>query len=150
MKILGLKMTKIQGSDGRIDNRKIAILNIDSILNWIILSLRNMEVLNFASPKWLYMLKLAVEWLCKTRKYKTMAGGAILIYSPMLKFWKKVTSTIFFLWIDVSKSKVSNDLDENCLRYGKFVSGGHLEFICHFELLFLKIYNIFFTSKICH
>jgi hypothetical protein len=26
---------------------------------------------------------------------------------------KKVTSTIFFLWMDVSKSKVSNDLDEN-------------------------------------
>jgi hypothetical protein len=32
-KIVDLKMAKIQGSDGRINNkRKIAILNIDSIL----------------------------------------------------------------------------------------------------------------------
>jgi hypothetical protein len=39
------KMAKIQGSSGRIDKRKIAILN------WIIL-LENMEVLNFASAKY--------------------------------------------------------------------------------------------------
>jgi hypothetical protein len=31
--IVGKKMVKIQGSDGRMDKRKIAILNIDSILN---------------------------------------------------------------------------------------------------------------------
>jgi hypothetical protein len=29
-----LKMAKIQGLDGRVDNRKITILNIDSILNY--------------------------------------------------------------------------------------------------------------------
>jgi hypothetical protein len=33
LKFLGLKMAKIQGSDGLIGKRKIAILNIDSILN---------------------------------------------------------------------------------------------------------------------
>jgi hypothetical protein len=56
-----------------------------------------MEVLNFASPKWVYMLKSVEEWLCKTRKYKTVVGGVILDYSSILKFGKKVTSTIFFL-----------------------------------------------------
>jgi hypothetical protein len=44
---------------------------------------------------------------------------------------------------DVSKFKVSNDLDEHLLNYGTFVSGGHFEFLRHFEVLFLKI-NIFF------
>jgi hypothetical protein len=33
LKILWLKMAKIQGSDGRIDKRKIAILKIDCILD---------------------------------------------------------------------------------------------------------------------
>jgi hypothetical protein len=31
------------------------------------------------------------KWLCKSRKYKTVAGGAIL------KFLKKITYTVFFL-----------------------------------------------------
>jgi hypothetical protein len=83
-----------------------------------------MEVLNFASPKWVYMLKLVEKWVCKTRKYKTVLGGAILNYSAILKFCKKITSTIFLLGIDVFKSKVS---------------GGHLEFLRHF-VLFLKIH----------
>jgi hypothetical protein len=54
------KNGKKQGSDGRIEKRKIAIWNIDSILNCIILSpIRNIEieVLNLASSKWVYMLK---------------------------------------------------------------------------------------------
>jgi hypothetical protein len=67
-----MEMVKIQGSDGRIDKRKIAILNIDSIL-----SFKNMEVLNFTRPKWIYMLKSIEKWLCKIRNYKTVAGGAI-------------------------------------------------------------------------
>jgi hypothetical protein len=54
LKIVGSKMEKIQGSDGRKDKRKIAILNIDFILNSIILSQRNMEVLIFSNPKWAY------------------------------------------------------------------------------------------------
>jgi hypothetical protein len=33
LKVVGFKMAKIQGSDRWIDNRKIAILNIASILN---------------------------------------------------------------------------------------------------------------------
>jgi hypothetical protein len=45
-----------------------------------------MEVVNFASPKWVYLLKLVEKWLCKTQKYKTVAGGAILNYSDILKF----------------------------------------------------------------
>jgi hypothetical protein len=48
-----------------------------------------MEVLNFASPKWAYMLKSVEKWLNKTRKNKTVAGGAILNYSAILKFLKK-------------------------------------------------------------
>jgi hypothetical protein len=70
-------MPKIQGSDGRIEKYKIAILNIDFILNY------------FASPKWVYMLKSVEKfekWLCKARKYKTMADGTILNYSFILKF----------------------------------------------------------------
>jgi hypothetical protein len=96
---------KIQGLDGRTDKHKIAILNNDSILNWIILGLWNIKVLNFASSKWVYMLKSVEKWLCKTRKYTTVVGGAILNFSAILKFSKKVTSTIYFLCIDVVKSK---------------------------------------------
>jgi hypothetical protein len=84
MRIQNLKI--VQGSDGRTEKRKIAVLNNDSILNCIILSLRNMKVHNFASPKWVYMTKSVEKCLCKTRKYKTMAGGAILNYSAILKF----------------------------------------------------------------
>jgi hypothetical protein len=56
-----------------------------------------MEVLEFASLKWAYMLKSVEKWLCKTRKYKTVVGGAILNYSFILKFKKKVASTVFVL-----------------------------------------------------
>jgi hypothetical protein len=45
-----------------------------------------MEVLNLASPKWVYMLKSVEKWLYKRRKYKTVAGGVILNYSAVLKF----------------------------------------------------------------
>jgi hypothetical protein len=38
-----------------------------------------MELLNFANPKWGYMLK-------PVEKYKTVAGGAILNYSAILTF----------------------------------------------------------------
>jgi hypothetical protein len=38
-------------------------------------------------------------------------------------------SNRFSLEIYVSKSKVSNDLDENCLKNETFVTGGHLEFL---------------------
>jgi hypothetical protein len=53
-------------------------------------------------------------------------------------------SNRFSLEIYVSKSKVSNDLDENCMRNETFVTGGHLEFLRHFELFFLKILNLFY------
>jgi hypothetical protein len=111
------------------DKRKIGILHIDSILNLIILSLRNMEVLNFTSTKWVFMLKSAEKWLCNTRKYKTVVGGAILNYSFILNFWKKDTPTIFFLWNVVFKSKISNGLDATWLNY---------------EVQFLKIHILFF------
>jgi hypothetical protein len=63
-------------------------------------------------------VKIDWEMACKTQKDKTVVGDAILNYSY----------NTFFLWIHVIKSKVSNDLDENWLSYGTFVSGGHLEF----------------------
>jgi hypothetical protein len=150
--IVGLKMAKIQGSGGRIDKCKIAILNIDSFLNWIILSLRNIEVLNFASPKWVFMLKSVEKWLCKTWKYKIVVGGhleLLLHYEVM----KKSYFYHIFLWIVVFKSKVSNDFDENLLNNETSVSGGHLEFLRHFQVLFLKIHILFFIwsrTKICH
>jgi hypothetical protein len=70
-----------------------------------------MIVLNLAIPKWVYMLKSVEKLLCKTRKYKTVVGGAILNDSSILKFWKKATSD-------------TNDLGENWLNYGTFMSGG--------------------------
>jgi hypothetical protein len=73
-----------------------------------------------------------------------VVGGAILNFFSILKFWKKVSSTIFFLWIDIFKTKVSNDLQENWLNYGVFVSGGHLECLRHFDVLILKIHIFFF------
>jgi hypothetical protein len=79
-------MAKIRGSDGRIDKFKIVNLNIDSVLNCIVLGPRNMKVLNFAIPKWVYASKLVEKWLSKSRKYKTVASGAILNYSVILKF----------------------------------------------------------------
>jgi hypothetical protein len=74
---VGLKMAKIQGSDGRIDKYKIAFLNIASILNCNILDLRNMEVPNFVSPKWVYVFKSVEKWLCKTQKYETVVGAIL-------------------------------------------------------------------------
>jgi hypothetical protein len=50
------------------------------------------------------MLKSVEKWLCKTRKYKTVAGHLELLRHAILKFSKK---------FDVFKSKVSNDLDKN-------------------------------------
>jgi hypothetical protein len=46
----------------------------------------DMEVLNFASPKCVYMLKSVEKLLFKYQKYKTVVGGAILSYSSILKF----------------------------------------------------------------
>jgi hypothetical protein len=114
MKIVG---SKILGSHGRIDKRKIAIFNIDSILNWIISRLRNMKVLNFASPKWVYMWKSVEKWLCKTRKYKTLIGikhRAIFNYSSILKFWKKLLLQYFFYELMFSNLKFLNELAELC------------------------------------
>jgi hypothetical protein len=79
-----------------IENSKIDFLDIDSILNWIILGLDKMKVLDFASPKWVHMLKLVEKWLCNTRKYISVACGAILNYSSILKFWKNVLLQYFF------------------------------------------------------
>jgi hypothetical protein len=50
--------------------------------------------------------KLAVQ---DTKVKKTLVGGAILNYSSILKYRKKVTSTIIFLFIDVFKSNILND-----------------------------------------
>jgi hypothetical protein len=57
-----------------------------------------MEVLKFVNPEWVYTLKSVEKCLCMSRKYKTMAVGAILSNSAILKFWKKNTSTIYFLF----------------------------------------------------
>jgi hypothetical protein len=59
------------------------------------------------------MLKSVEKRLCKTWKYKTDVGGAILNFSSILKFWKKLIPQYFVQWIDVFKYKNSNDLDEH-------------------------------------
>jgi hypothetical protein len=87
-----------------------------------------MKVLNFTSPKWVYLIKSIEKWLCKTRKYIIVVAITLFI----LKFLK------------ISVSKVSNDLDANRLNYGTFVIGGHLEFLHHFEMLFNKIHFLVF------
>jgi hypothetical protein len=50
-----------------------------------------MEGLSFGSPKWVYMLKSVEKKLklCKTRKYKTVVGGAILVLLPYFEVLKK-------------------------------------------------------------
>jgi hypothetical protein len=63
-----------------------------------------MEVLNFASPKWAYMLKSVENWLCKTRKHKTVVGG-VLNYSSIL-FEKKLLLQYFFYELMFSNPKL--------------------------------------------
>jgi hypothetical protein len=99
-----------------------------------------MEVLNFATPKWVYMFKSLEKRLCKSWKYQSVAGYAILNYSAILKFWKKN----YFYDIFVFKLKVSEDLNESWMNSGTFVSSGHLEFLHHFDVLFLKIHSFYF------
>jgi hypothetical protein len=64
-----------------------------------------------------------------------VAGRPILNYSIILKFRKKVTSTIFFYWIDVSK----------WFKWKLTELWNILEFLRHFEFLFLKNLNISFS-----
>jgi hypothetical protein len=134
-------MAKIQCSDKKRNKRKIAILSIDSILDWIILSRRNIEVLNFTSPNWVYMLKSVEKWLCKTRKYKIVFEDAILITPPFWIFEKKCLYNIFFMnWcFQIQYFKwFRRKLTE--LWNIRVLSGGHLDFLRHFEVLFLKIH----------
>jgi hypothetical protein len=84
----------------------------------------------------------------KFLKYKTVVGGSILNYSAILKFGKKSYLCNEFLWIDVFKFKVFNDLDENWLNYVTFVCGGHFEFLYHFEVIFLKTQFFLFLWSI--
>jgi hypothetical protein len=51
-----------------------------------------------------------------------MAAQDPKVYTPSIWSFEKGTSTIFFLWIDVSKFKFSNDFDQNWPNYGTFVS----------------------------
>jgi hypothetical protein len=64
-----------------------------------------MKVLDFASPKYVYMLKSVQKWLCSTRKYKTVVGGAILNCSSILKFGKQLLSQYFFYELMFSNPK---------------------------------------------
>jgi hypothetical protein len=88
--IFDLKAAKIQASDEQIEKHSIVILNIDSILNKIMFGLRTMKVLNFASKKWVYMLKSVEKWLCNTRKYKKWGHLELLLNFKVL-VCKKIT-----------------------------------------------------------
>jgi hypothetical protein len=104
LKIVGLKMSKIQSSVGRMDKCKIAILNIDFILNWIILGLRNMEVLNFAIPKWVYMWK-SVETCCARPESIKQWLAPSWILPPFWSFEKTLLLHYFFYKLMFSNRK---------------------------------------------
>jgi hypothetical protein len=59
-------MAKIQGSDGLMGKRKIAILNIDSILS------NFFKLLVTTSSKWGYILHSVEKWLCESQMKKTV------------------------------------------------------------------------------
>jgi hypothetical protein len=87
-------------------------------------------------------------WEMTVQKLKVL-NSSWWRHSKLLRIFeilKKITSTIF-LWIYVFKYQVSNDLDENWLNYGTFVSGGHLEFLHHFGVLFLRIHKFTFFGS---
>jgi hypothetical protein len=79
LKFVGLKMAKMQGSNGLMGNSKIAILNIYSILNNFFWAKRDAKVLVTTSPKWVYMLNSVEKWLCESQKKKTVVDDAISI-----------------------------------------------------------------------
>jgi hypothetical protein len=112
-----------------------------TILNWIILSLYILKVRNFANPKRVYLLNRLRNGYARPE--------SILNYSFIYEVLRKSYLYKFFLGIDIFKSKVSYDLDDNWLNYGTFVSSGHLEFLRHFQ----NSYFFFLWSKItklCH
>jgi hypothetical protein len=45
-----------------------------------------MKMLNFASPKWVYMLKSVEKWLCKTRKNKAEVGAVAVVGIGLSKY----------------------------------------------------------------
>jgi hypothetical protein len=61
-------MAKIQGSDGLVRKRIIAILNIDSIF-W---PREVPNLLVIISSKWVYMLNSVEKWLFESQKKKTV------------------------------------------------------------------------------
>jgi hypothetical protein len=58
----------------------------------------------FSRAQSIYANQLKIG-ICKIRKYKTVVGSAILNHSSILKFGKKVTSTIFFYELMFSNPK---------------------------------------------
>jgi hypothetical protein len=84
-KLLFLMIVSTEATSAPCDRISISEL-VDNESNNPNVSLILIKSSNFESPKWVYMLKLVKKWLCKTRKYKTVVGGAILNYSFIFKF----------------------------------------------------------------
>jgi hypothetical protein len=61
LKFVGLKMAKIQGSDGLMGKRNLAILNIDSILNKKFWNRWGAKRLVTTSLKWVYYVEFGWE-----------------------------------------------------------------------------------------
>jgi hypothetical protein len=79
-------MAKIQCSDGLMGKRKIAILNIDYILNKFFSGQVRCQSACYNKSKWVYILNSVEKWLCESQKKKTVVDVAISIDSAILEF----------------------------------------------------------------
>jgi hypothetical protein len=114
------------------DKCKIVILNIDSILDWIILSPKNMEVLNFASPKSVYMLKSVKKWLCKTS----------WITPPFLSFEKKLLLQYFFYELMFSNPK----FQMIWMKIDWIIEHSCLVAILNFSVISFSFYGLYYQN----
>jgi hypothetical protein len=92
-----------------------------------------------------YILKSVDIWLCESQKKITVVADAILIWSDILMFDKKLFYNIFFNTF-FSKCQVSIDLHKNLLSYGKFMLIDHLDFVSHFDFFCSNLFFIFFKD----
>jgi hypothetical protein len=142
-------MAKIQGSDGLTRKRKIAILNIYSIL------------INF------FLGRVSCQSACYKKSKMGLYvdfGSEIAVWEPKEKhsrWWRHLHLIRHF---EVLKKKFFYDIlfiersfqiqSNNWFSYGKCMLGGHLDFLRHFVLFCSNLFFLFFlmilTSKICH
>jgi hypothetical protein len=90
-------MAKTQGSDGLMGKRKIAILNIDSILNNFILGRVRCQSACYNESKMGLYAEFGSEMAVWEPKEKNSRWWRHLHLIRHYEVWKKKSSTIFFL-----------------------------------------------------